>query len=73
VGRDDRGRKQYRYHPRWRAVRDETKYEKMIDFGHALPKIRAKVNRHLKLAGVPREKVLAAVIRTIFLSHEVMT
>src|SRR5581483_7081580 len=65
VGRDARGRKQYRYHPRWRAVRDETKYEKMISFGQALPKIRATVEKHLSLPGLPREKVLAAVIKVM--------
>ena len=63
VGRDARGRKQYRYHPRWRAVRDENKYDKMIAFAKALPKIRARTKRDLKLPGLPREKVLATVIQ----------
>src|SRR5438034_953280 len=62
VGRDARGRKQYRYHPRWREVRDETKYNHMIAFGEALPTIRARVNHDLKLHSLPREKVLAAVV-----------
>jgi DNA topoisomerase-1 len=65
VGRDQRGRKQYRYHPRWREVRDETKYEKMISFVRALPHIRARVNRDLAKPGLPREKVLAAVVRLL--------
>ena len=63
VGRDARGRKQYRYHPRWREVRDENKYDKMIAFAKALPKIRARTKRDLKLPGLPREKVLATVIQ----------
>lgn len=62
TGRDARGRKQYRYHARWRTVRDETKYDKMIAFGHALPKIRRRVKRDLKRPGLPREKVLATVV-----------
>jgi DNA topoisomerase-1 len=63
TGRDARGRKQYRYHSRWRAVRDENKYEHLLEFGRALPAIRRLVNRDLALAGLPREKVLAAVVR----------
>ena len=62
TGRDARGRKQYRYHPRWREVRDETKYNRMIEFAEALPTIRARVAHDLKLPGLPHEKVLAAVI-----------
>ena len=65
AGRDQRGRKQYRYHPRWREVRDETKYEKMIAFVRALPHIRARVRRDLAKPGLPREKVLAAVVRLL--------
>jgi DNA topoisomerase-1 len=65
TGRDARGRKQYRYHPRWRETRDATKYERMQAFGAALPKIRARVARDLKLAGMPREKVLATVVRLL--------
>src|SRR5437868_6301148 len=65
VGRDQRGRKQYRYHPRYREVRDETKYEKMIAFVRALPYIRARVRRDLAKSGLPREKVLAAVVRLL--------
>jgi DNA topoisomerase-1 len=63
VGRDDRGRKQYRYHEKWREVRDETKYGRMMAFAAALPKIRRATARHLKLRGLPRRKVLAAVVR----------
>jgi DNA topoisomerase-1 len=65
VGRDARGRKQYRYHPRWREVRDQTKYEKMVAFAHALPRIRKRVTRDLRRPGLPREKVLAAVVRLL--------
>jgi len=65
TGRDARGRKQYRYHPRWREVRDETKYERMIAFGKALPRIRRQVSRDLRRSGLPREKVLAAVVRLL--------
>ncbi|MDB5792612.1 MAG: topoisomerase [Massilia sp.] len=62
TGRDARGRKQYRYHPKWRSVRDEAKYERMINFGQALPLIRSEVDRALKLPGLPREKVLATIV-----------
>lgn len=65
VGRDQRGRKQYRYHPRWREVRDATKYEKMIAFVPALPHIRARVKRDLAKPGLSREKVLATVVRLL--------
>jgi DNA topoisomerase-1 len=63
TGRDARGRKQYRYHPRWRAVRDEAKYTKLLTFARVLPQIRARVETDLKRRGLPREKVLAAVVR----------
>ena len=65
TGRDDRGRKQYRYHPDWRSFRDETKYGRMAEFGHALPGIRARVDADLARHGLPREKVLAAVVRLL--------
>jgi DNA topoisomerase-1 len=65
TGRDARGRKQYRYHPRWREVRDATKYGRMITFGRALPAIRERVERDLARPGLPREKVLAAVVRLL--------
>jgi DNA topoisomerase-1 len=63
TGRDARGRKQSRYHPRWREVRDETKYERMIAFGDALPLIRKQVDHDLARHGLPREKVLATIVR----------
>jgi len=62
TGRDARGRKQYRYHPRWRASRDEAKYGRMLAFGRALPGIRAKVDAALRLPGLPREKMLATIV-----------
>ena len=65
TGRDARGRKQYRYHERWREVRDSTKFERMLAFGKALPKIRQRVRRDLKLRGLPREKVIAGVVRLL--------
>ncbi len=65
IGRDARGRKQYRYHPRWREVRDQTKYEKMLAFAKVLPKLRRRVSRDLRKKGLPREKVLAAVVRLL--------
>jgi DNA topoisomerase-1 len=65
TGRDARGRKQYRYHPRWRAVRDEGKYGKMLTFGKVLPGIRAQVEHDLSKRGLPREKVLAAIVRLL--------
>ena len=65
TGRDARGRKQYRYHPKWREVRDETKFVRMIAFSEALPRIRERVERDLTLQGLPREKVLATVVRLL--------
>jgi DNA topoisomerase I len=65
TGRDARGRKQSRYHPRWREVRDETKYHRMLLFGAALPAIRKRVEQDLALPGLPREKVLAAIVRLL--------
>jgi DNA topoisomerase-1 len=70
TGRDARGRKQYRYHPKWREVRDEVKYERMIKFGQALPAIRREVDRALGLPGLPREKVLATIV--YLLEHTMM-
>ena len=64
-GRDARGRKQYRYHPDWRATRDETKYERTLEFGRALPRIRRRVARDLKRRGLGREKVLATILRLL--------
>jgi DNA topoisomerase-1 len=65
TGRDARGRKQSRYHPRWREVRDQSKYEHMLHFGSALPTIRERVEEHLTLRGLPREKVLATIVRLL--------
>lgn len=65
TGRDAKGRKQYRYHPDWRTVRDCTKFGRMVEFGRALPAIRARVAADLKRPGLPREKVLAAVVRLL--------
>ena len=65
TGRDARGRKQYRYHPDWRAVRDETKYERTIAFGEALSRIRERVAADLKRPGLGRRKVLAAMVRLL--------
>ncbi len=65
TGRDVKGRKQYRYHPRWREVRDETKYGRMMAFGSALPAIRARVDHDLSLPGLPRDKVLATLVRLL--------
>jgi DNA topoisomerase I len=65
TGRDSRGRKQYRYHPRWRTARDENKYEKLIAFAQTLPRIRRKVARDLRRRGLAREKVLAAVVKLL--------
>ena len=62
TGRDARGRKQYRYHKRWREARDETKFDRMIAFAKALPHIRIAVSRDLARTGMPREKVLATVV-----------
>jgi DNA topoisomerase I len=65
TGRDARGRKQYRYHARWREVRDETKYGRALAFLRALPAIRRRVDADLALPGLPRDKVLAAVVRLL--------
>ena len=68
TGRDARGRKQYRYHPRWRETRDETKYGRMLVFSRALPQIRARVDADLRRHGLPRERVLAAIVRLMELT-----
>jgi DNA topoisomerase-1 len=65
TGRDARGRKQYRYHPRWREVRDEAKYGRLIEFARALPRIRRRADRDLRRRGLSREKVLALVVRLL--------
>ncbi len=69
TGRDVRGRKQYRYHPDFRVSRDTNKYGRMLDFARALPRIRRRVSQHLRLPGLPRNKVLAAVIRLLEQTH----
>jgi DNA topoisomerase-1 len=68
TGRDARGRKQYRYHPQWRLHQDENKYDRMAAFGRALPRLRACVEADLGRRGMPREKVLAAVVRLLELT-----
>jgi DNA topoisomerase-1 len=65
VGKDARGRRQYRYHPRWREVRDQAKYGHMMVFGQVLPTVRARVQRDLMRSGLPREKVLASIVRLL--------
>lgn len=65
TGRDAEGRKQYLYHPRWREVRDATKFDRLIPFGHALPEIRRGVAEDLSRRGLPRRKVLATVVRLL--------
>jgi DNA topoisomerase-1 len=62
TGRDARGRKQYRYHPRWRDVRDRAKFDRMVDFGRALPKLRRRLRHDLGRRGLRREKVLAVIV-----------
>jgi DNA topoisomerase-1 len=69
TGRDAKGRKQYLYHPRWHAIRKETKFHRLTDFGRVLPKIRRRVSRDLRLRGLPREKVVAAVVRLLERTH----
>ena len=65
TGRDARGRKQYRYHPRWREVRDHVKYERLVAFAAALPRIRERTSADLRRQGLPREKVIAAVVQLL--------
>jgi len=65
TGRDARGRKQYRYHPKWREKRDETKFGRILAFSDSLPRIRRQLERDLSKLGLPREKVLATVVRLL--------
>jgi DNA topoisomerase I len=65
TGRDARRRKQYRYHADFREAREEAKFEHLVEFAEALPKIRATVAEHMSLRGLPREKVLATVVRLL--------
>ena len=65
TGRDARGRKQYRYHPRWREVRDADKFGQLAEFGELLPDVRKAVDADLRRRGLPREKVLALVVKLL--------
>ena len=65
TGRDARGRKQYRYHPSWREIRDETKFGRMVEFSRVLPAIRARVDQDLAGPSLSREKVIATVVRLL--------
>jgi DNA topoisomerase-1 len=65
TGRDARGRKQYRYHPQFRELRESTKYEHMLEFARALPALRARIAQHMALRGLPRDKVLATVVNLL--------
>ncbi|HSB11725.1 MAG TPA: DNA topoisomerase IB [Blastocatellia bacterium] len=65
TGRDSKGRKQYLYHKRWREIRDESKYNRLVPFGESLSKIRRRVGRDLRLPGLPRDKVLATVVKLL--------
>jgi DNA topoisomerase-1 len=65
TGRDAKGRKQYRYHPDWRATRDETKFERMPAFARALPLLRRRTRADLARTGLPRPKVLAAIVQLL--------
>ena len=62
TGRDERGRKQYRYHSRWREMAEETKYEHMLDFAISLPRLRRRVSADMALPGLPRRKVVATIV-----------
>ena len=68
TGRDDRGRKQHLYHARWREVRDETKFNRLIPFAKALSRIRRRIRKDMALPGLPRNKVLATVVRLLEVS-----
>jgi DNA topoisomerase-1 len=65
TGRDARGRKQYRYHARWRSHRDSQKFDHILTFGRALPRIRRRVAQDLRKSGLPRERVLAIIVRLL--------
>ena len=65
TGRDKRGRKQFRYHARWRETRDADKYARLVGFAAALPRIRARIARDLRLPGLPREKVIATIVKLL--------
>ena len=65
TGRDARGRKQHRYHPRWREIRDQDKFGRMVGFSRALPRIRRRVARDLRRTGLPRDKVVATIVKLL--------
>jgi DNA topoisomerase-1 len=65
TGRDDKGRKQFRYHDRWRETRDANKYAKLVGFARVLPRIRSRVARDLRRDGLPREKVIATIVKLL--------
>jgi DNA topoisomerase I len=65
TGRDARGRKQHRYHSRWREVRDQTKFDRMTAFGRVLPGLRRRLSRDIARPGLPRDKVLATVVKLL--------
>ncbi len=65
TGRDAKNRKQYRYHERYREIRDETKFERILEFSKVLPHVREQVEHDMSLPGLPREKILAAVVRLL--------
>ncbi|HLY67990.1 MAG TPA: DNA topoisomerase IB [Chloroflexota bacterium] len=69
TGRDARGRKQYRYHARWRQVRDEAKFDRLLAFGEALPDIRERIEEDLRAPALPRRKVLATLVRLLETTH----
>ena len=69
TGRDARGRKQYRYHPAWRQMRDGEKFRRMPDFADALPRLRRRLRSDLARPGLPREKVLAVVVSLLDATH----
>ncbi|HXS73236.1 MAG TPA: DNA topoisomerase IB [Rhodanobacteraceae bacterium] len=69
TARDARGRKQYRYHPLWKAWREETKFERTLDFARALPKLRARIARDMRREGLARERVLATILRLLDRTH----
>ncbi|GAP98578.1 DNA topoisomerase IB [Leptolyngbya sp. NIES-2104] len=69
TGRDAKGRKQYRYHPLWRSMRDQTKFSRMIAFSQALPEIRRRIEHDLALPGLPKQKVLATILKLMELTR----
>ncbi len=69
TGRDAKGRKQYRYHPLWRSIRDQTKFTRMIAFSQSLPDIRRRLDHDLSLSGLPKQKVLAAIVKLMELTR----